>query len=224
MKNKVKILMTGFVARNVKRFIVERPDGYRFKPGQATRISINRPGMEDKAHPFTFTGLEEDLALEFIIKAYPEHKGLTQALHELEPGDKIIIGDAWGTINYKGPGVFIAGGAGISPFIAILRRLHKDGKLTGNRLMFSNKTATDVILEPELRHMFKGMEGDLLLTLTRDDAAGYLHERIDEQFLRKHVKDFSQHFYVCGPPKFVESVNDILKGLGASVDCLVFEK
>ncbi|WDR00201.1 hypothetical protein PSC71_05305 [Devosia sp. J2-20] len=33
------------------------------------------------------------------------------------------MGDAWGTIQYQEPGTFIAGGAGVTPFIAILRDL-----------------------------------------------------------------------------------------------------
>jgi predicted ferric reductase len=35
----------------------------------------------------------------------------------------------FGAIEYKGEGVFIAGGAGVTPFIAILRQLQADDKL-----------------------------------------------------------------------------------------------
>ncbi|TPW26105.1 hypothetical protein FJU11_16245 [Pararhizobium mangrovi] len=38
-------------------------------------------------------------------------------------------------------------------------------------------------------------------------------------FLEKHVSDFNQHFYVCGPDEMVESVSH----LGADPDGLVFE-
>jgi|GEM_PF-6262502 len=41
--------------------------------------------------------------------------------------------------------------------------------------------------------------------------------------LSEYVDDFSQHFYVCGPPHFNESVNDVLNDPGASPDLLVFE-
>ena len=127
MEKTVKILMTGFVTHDVKRFVVERPAGYAFQPGQATKLSIHQPGWADKARPFTFTSLDEDLVLEFIIKGYFDHDGVTKKLHSLAPGHELILRDVWGTIAYKGPGVFIAGGAGITPFIAILRRLTHQG-------------------------------------------------------------------------------------------------
>jgi predicted ferric reductase len=42
-------------------------------------------------------------------------------IRKLKHGDELIIRDVWGAIEYKGEGVFIAGGAGVTPFIAILR-------------------------------------------------------------------------------------------------------
>jgi predicted ferric reductase len=43
-------------------------------------------------------------------------------IRKLKHGDELIIRDVWGAIEYKGE-VFIAGGAGVTPFIAILRQL-----------------------------------------------------------------------------------------------------
>ncbi len=222
---KVKILMTEFVTHDVRRFILEKPEDYEFVPGQATSVSINQEGWGDKKHPFTFTSLNDDLVLEFIIKGYPvaenpEHAGLTEKLHKLKSGDELLIGEPFGTIEYKGKGVFIAGGAGITPFIAIFRELQKKGELKGNKLIFSNKTQKDVILEKEFKEMFGD---DLILTLTQENADKYENKKIDKKFLEEHVDGFSQHFYVCGPPKMVKDMKEILKELGASTDELIFE-
>lgn len=223
----VKILMTQFVTHDVKRFILEKPEGYNFTPGQATEVAINQTGWEDKKHPFTFTSLNDDKVLEFTIKRYPvdlypNHKGVTERLHNLKPGNELLIDDPWGTINYKGPGVFIAGGAGITPFIAILRDLRNRNEIKGNKLFFSNKTKEDVILEKELKGMFE--QEDLKLTLTREEHAEYEHGRIDKEFLQKHIQDFSQHFYVCGPKVMVEDLKQTLGELGAKTDSVVFEE
>lgn len=214
-----KILMTGFVTHNVKRFVIERPDGYDFTPGQATEMAL--PETPDDGHPFTFTSLTDDKVLEFTIKGYYDHDGMTKKLHAKGPGDKVLIGDSWGAITHRGPGVFIAGGAGVTPFIAILRRLRDDGNADGHRLLFSNHTAADVICEKEFRAM---LGDDFVSTLTREDVPGHLHRRIDADFLKKHVDDFSQNFYVCGPDPFVADINDALKDLGAKPDSLVFEE
>jgi len=222
LENKVKILMTEPVTWNVKRFIVEKPANYKFIPGQATEVSINDEKWRGKKNPFTFTSLNSDLVLEFIIKRYPEHKGVTDELHRLNSGDELIIRDVWGTINFKGKGIFIAGGAGITPFIAILRQLKKEEKINGNKLIFSNKTQRDIILEKEFKEMFPSE--DLILTLTEEKKQGYENEKISVDFLKKHIKNFSQNFYICGPKEFVKDIRNILSELGAEVNSVVFER
>lgn len=220
-----KILDISSVTHDVKRFTVEKPKGFIFTPGQATEVSINKPGWLDKKRPFTFTSLSSDPNLEFIIKGYslkeyPNHTGVTEAIHKLEKGDELIIDEPWGTINYKGKGVFIAGGVGIAPFIAIFRQLVKDGEISGNKLLFSNKTQKDIILEKELKKSFP--EKDLVLTLTRKEIGGYEIGRIDEKFLQKHIDNFSQNFYICGSRVMVSDLKEILSNLGASIDSIVF--
>ena len=150
MEYTVKIKAIEQVTHDVKRFVCEKPSGYAFVPGQATEVSIHKEGWEDEKRPFTFTCLEEAPYLEFTIKIYQDHPGVTNELNTLVPGDELILRDVWGTIQYKGPGYFIAGGAGITPFIAILRWLNKNKKLEGNMLFYSNKTDRDIILEDEL--------------------------------------------------------------------------
>ena len=226
--HKVKILTTSFVTHDVRRFVVDKPKGYKFTPGQATEIAINKKGWEARKHPFTFTSLNEDMILEFTIKGYPtskypDHEGMTEMLHKLTPGDELLIDDPWGTINYNEPGVFIAGGAGITPFIAIFRHLARMGKLKGNKLIFSNKTRHDIILEKELRDMFGG---DAVFILTDEDAKNsmYLRGRVNKNFLKKHVDDFGEHFYICGPHSMVSDLRELLSEIGARSDNIIFEK
>lgn len=221
MNHIVKIISVTPITYNVKQFDVEKPKGFKFTPGQATDVSINQPEWKEKKNPFTFTGLNDDDHLQFTIKAYPDsEEGVTKHLHQFKPGDELIIRDAWGAIEYKGPGYFIAGGAGITPFIAILRELFVDGGIEGNTLFFSNKTAKDIILASELKLM---LGENALFTTTNDDGEGD-HRRINETFLKAEVRDFNKHFYVCGPDPMVKEINDILEKLGAKADSVVFEK
>ncbi len=223
MSNICKILKVDYVTHNVKRFILEKPDGFEYIPGQATELSINLPDWKDKKRPFTFTTLNDDQVLEFIIKGYYDHDGVTNKLHQLQSGDELIIRNPWGTINYQGLGVFIAGGAGVTPFIAILRHLRAKNELDGNTLIFSNKTRKDVILEKEFDQMFAD-QGELILTLTQEENPCYEHGRVDEDFLKDRISDFNQNFYICGPPPMVKDLKQILSELGASTDEIVFEK
>jgi len=218
---KVKILKTEYVTHNVRRFRVEKPEGYSFIPGQATEVAINKPGLKEELRPFTFTCLNEESELEFTIKIYRDHDGVTNALGKLETGDEIFLHDVWGAINYKGPGIFIAGGAGVTPFIAIFRQLYKDDKVNGNRLIFSNKTEKDIILKDEFEKM---LGKNFYNVITGEKSSKYDNGRIDENFIKKHIKDFNQNFYICGPDKFVSDISSILKKLGAETDSVVIEK
>lgn len=207
----VTILDISPVTHDVKRFKIRKPQGYTFIPGQATDVAINKPGWNDQLRPFTFTALNDWDHLEFTIKIYDDHDGVTHQLGQLRAGDELIIHDPWGAISYQGEGVFIAGGAGVTPFIAIFRQLREDGKIGGNKLIFSNKTREDIILEPEFRAM---LGPNFINTLTDEARPGYDHHYIDEVYLRDKVKNFKQHFYICGPDPMVAALQPIIRKLG----------
>ncbi len=153
MPEKVKILTTKQVTHDVISFITEKPTGYKFKPGQATMVAVDKEGFRDEKRPFTFTSLNKDPHLEFIIKIYDDHNGVTRELGKTGFGNYLLIEEAWGAISYKGPGVFLAGGAGVTPFISIFRNLREQEKLEGNKLIFGNKTEKDIILKKEFQEM-----------------------------------------------------------------------
>ncbi|MBO9617687.1 MAG: flavodoxin reductase [Niabella sp.] len=209
----VKILSIEPVTHDVKRFRVEKPEGYSFIPGQATEITINKEGWLDKRNPFTFTSLNDWAFLEFTIKIYDEHKDVTHQLGLLKPGDELILHDVWGAIQYKGEGCFIAGGAGVTPFIAIFRQLYKEGLIGNNKLFFSNKTAADIILKEEFTKM---LGKNFINTITQEHAPGYDHRHIDEAYLKDMIPDLNQQFYICGPDQMIETVQQAIKSLGGS--------
>jgi ferredoxin-NADP reductase len=216
------ILMTEFVTHDVKRFILTKPHDFDYEPGQGVKIMIDEPEWrKEEDHPFTPTSRRDDKVLEFIIKKYPASEGVTSRLHSLEVGAKLLLSDPFGTIVYKGSGVFLAAGAGVTPFIAISRHLAHEGKIGSNSLIFSSKTPADVICEKELRHYF---ESRCILTCTRESAPGYENRRITAEFLKEKIGDFNQHFYICGPDSFVGQIKSILTELGARQDAVVFEE
>jgi ferredoxin-NADP reductase len=220
-EHRVKILDTVSVTHDVRLFRVEKPAGYSFKPGQATEVAINKQGLKEKKRPFTFTGLPDDDDLEFIIKTYPSHNGVTDELHQLNKSDELILHDVFGTIAYQGKGVFIAGGAGITPFIAIFRYLQAKNEIDGNMLIFGNKTKADIILKEELENLF----GEAFINILSDEKAeGYAHGMITEDFLRQHITDFGKKFYVCGPPPMMKTVLKHLSNLGVDESSIVKEE
>jgi ferredoxin-NADP reductase len=216
----LKVLETGYIAHDVKRFVLEKPPGYTFIPGQSVNVSINLPEWKNELRPFTFTNLPDDNYLEFMIKIYPNHNGVTQKLDSINQGDELILHDIFGAIQYKENGVFISAGSGITPFLSIFRYLYKKKRLSGNVLIYSNKTSDDVIMGESLYGMLKD---NFIPIFTRENVVGFIEKRIDRDFLIDHVKNFKQHFYICGPDSFVSDLNKILLSLGASIDHITFE-
>lgn len=199
---------------------MEKPDKYAFTPGQATEVTINKEKWKKERRPFTFTCLPDDDYLEFTIKTYPLHKGVTNELLSLRPGDELIIHDVWGAIAYKGEGIFIAGGAGITPFLSIFRYLDSINGIKGNKLIFANKTKADIIHEGE----FKRLLGDSFINILSDETiAGYEHGFITEDFLKKNIGTVKSKFYVCGPPPMMDAIQKILTSLGVGDDSVVVE-
>jgi ferredoxin-NADP reductase len=224
MDYNVTLLMSEFVTHDVKRFIVSRPEGFDFTPGEAVELAIDDPKWRNEGRPFTPTSLAEDQVIEFTIKGYPDHEGVTQALHALHPGARLLMSAPFGTIRYRGLGTFIAGGAGITPFIAILRALASQGNVDGHSLIFANKTPADIICEKELRSYLGIVRCHLICTDVEPPGAGYEYGKIDKTYLRDTIGDFGQSFYLCGPPGFMDVVTEGLKGLGADPQALVFEQ
>jgi len=217
----VKILEVKQLTHDVKGFRLEKPEGYIFSPGQAASIAVSKKGWKDEKRPFTFTGLPGDDDLELVIKIYKSHEGVTNEIDNLDKGDKLIIGPPWGSIKYSGEGVFIAGGSGITPFISILRSLQAENAVAGNKLLFANNTAADIILEDELRDILGS--DNFINILAKEEVAGYRHGFIDRDLLEEFVNPHKGIIYLCGPPPMMKAVEEHLGEMGVSDERLVKE-
>ena len=216
----VKIQSIKNVTHDVLQIVTERPADYNFTPGQATEVGINKEKWKEEKRPFTFTSLPDANFLEFTIKTYPARKGATNELLTLKPGDELIVHDVWGAISYKGEGVFIAGGAGVTPFLSIFRYLQVTNKIGSNKLIFANKTKADIIHEDELKKMLRGS----FINILSDETAGeYAHGFITKDFLKRNIERFDKTFYVCGPPPMMDAVQGYLAELGVTNNSVVVE-
>lgn len=217
----VRVRSIGNVTHNVLRIVTEKPEGYSFLPGQATEISINKNGWANETRPFTFTCLPEDDYLEFTIKTYPSHKGVTNELLQLKQNDELILHEVFGAINYQGEGVFIAGGAGVTPFISIFRSLKSKNEIGNNILVFANKTKADIILEKEFHDL---LGNHFINILSEENIEGYGHGHITLDLLRENIPDNGKKIYLCGPDPMMEAMEEHLKKLGVDINAVIKEK
>ncbi|MBF8456908.1 flavodoxin reductase [Kaistella sp. G5-32] len=208
------------LTHDVLRVVLDKPEGLHYIPGQAVDISLNKPEWSEKKNCFTFTSLPDDDHIEFTIKTYPEHHGMTNELLSSKPGDEVLVYDPFGDIYFKGAGIFIAGGAGVTPFIAIVKNLAQQNKLNGNKLLFANKEKSDIILED----YFSSVLGkNFINVLSKAEIDGYEHGYISAELIKKYSDENLKYYYLCGPPAMMDAVEGQLKSLGIAEEFIVKE-
>jgi ferredoxin-NADP reductase len=142
---------------------------------------------------------------------------------ELRAGDAVEIRGPVGGYFVWEPGggepvLLVAGGSGIVPLAAMLRRRIETGDTTRMRLLYSSRTPADVIYGEELARAAETGGIEVTHTFTRAWPEGWTgyRRRIDTEMLAEIAWPAAERpvAYVCGPTQLVESVADGLLALG----------
>ncbi|MER6593003.1 ferredoxin reductase [Micromonospora purpureochromogenes] len=117
------------------------------------------------------------------------------------------------------PVLLVGGGSGVVPLMAMVRARRAAGSRTPFRLIYSVRTPADVIYADELRTRARDDHGlDVAYVYTREAPDGWrgAPHRIGLADVNTHgwPPDLEPLCYVCGPTGFVETVADLLVGLG----------
>ena len=140
---------------------------------------------------------------------------------ELQVGDQLELrGPVGGYFVWEptdgGPLVLLGGGSGIVPLRAILRERQRAGSDAAVRLVYSARTANELIYRDELAAHHDGVE--VIYTLTREQPAGWTGytRRVDRALLAETAWPAGKNplAFVCGPTSFVEIVASGLVALG----------
>lgn len=218
MTHELKLREIHKATHDTHHLIFDMPPGFDFEAGQAIEMKLQKDGWQDEGRPFTPVSLPGEDTLEFLIKSYPSHDGVTEQIAKMKVGDKVSIEGPFGDMRDRGPGVFIAGGAGITPMIALLRkRLREEGNLEGSTLVFSNKTEDDIIWREKLSEM-----PDLTVAYVVSEGNGGTvpqHE-LSRDYLRQFIEPGTL-CYLCGPPPMMDAVQAELDALGVDPGDLV---
>jgi ferredoxin-NADP reductase len=108
----------------------------------------------------------------------------------------------------EAPVLLVGGGSGVVPLMAMLRHRRRTMPELPMRLVYSVRSADEVIYEDEL--------GDeALLTFTREAPQGWAGHtgRIDSALIAEALDD-AQLAFVCGSNGFVEAASGVLLGAG----------
>lgn len=217
----VKIISIENATHDVVHIKTEKPRHLKFLPGQAVDVSLVNPTWEAELRPFTFTSLPSDDYLEFHIKTYLDHHGVTEQIGKLKQGDSLSIGEVFGDIQYRGEGIFISGGAGVTPFISIFKKLEKEGHVGDNKLILANKTSADIIE----RSYFNNLLGDNFINvLSQEEKAGFEQGYVTKEIIETQIQSKNTFYYLCGPPPMMEAVLQQLDELGVDQARIIQEQ
>jgi len=149
-------------------------------------------------HPFTVSGIEKDGSISISIKALGP---CSQRLQELEPGVMVRLQGPFGTFLQNAaslPQLWVAGGIGITPFIAALRAQPRTLPTTLLYLFGNEKSAAFL---DELRMLAKSDPNFELLTHASSKGLPNFPE-----LLGKVSQLAAREVFICGPQPMAEAL------------------
>lgn len=130
------------------------------------------------------------------------------------------------------PAVFVAGGIGISPLLALYRQ-HVCENRPRVHFYYSISTQDEFVFEEELVNDLLRPEDSLTVTLTQSQewqssAKKNVHQMVGRQhllpFLNESISSSSNIYYVCGPPSMQDYILERLETQNVPSNRVVYEK
>ncbi len=179
-------------------------------PGQFAFVKFNTPGKLGESHPFTISAPPQANKLRFSIKNLGDYSA---DVAKLQPGTTAKIDGPYGTFSNviikKDRQVWIAGGIGITPFLAMAGALSGDQQVD---LFYSTRTKGEAVYTAELQSLVRG-KANLRLHLFTTEDQGFL----TADYIFKASQNINNAaFLVCGPPGMMKAIRKQLKSKGVA--------
>ena len=200
---------------DVQSFRFRIKEDVTFRPGQFFFVTIEIDGAEQTKH-FSFSNSPTE-------KGYVEFtKRLTQspysvALDRLKAGHWARLRMPYGSFTFEGEYekvAFLSGGIGITPMRSMCKFVTDMGLPTDIVLLYGNSREEDIVFRQDLDRISSANKNiRMVYALTSPDTdwpgrTGF----VDEKMIMEEIEDHQERiFYVCGPPKMVEGLTDILR-------------
>lgn len=188
-------------------------------PGQFVLVAFFRgPHFQGcgEYHPYTISAIHSNGALSLGIKALGD---CTRHLQFIEAGVSARIQGPFGTFleeTLPGPSLWVAGGIGITPFLAALRH----GPLTQRvQLLYLHRNESDAAYSDELSVLATRQP---LLHLVMVDCANCLPDL--QTLLPAENELLKQECYLCGPDGLVNATVAVLRKRGVGLGRIHFER
>lgn len=199
-----KLVSKKEVAEDTFEFIFELELEMQYEPGQYVWVEVIHMQMPDpkgNRRAFSITSIPDNTKrISILFRA--TKSGFNQSLRALDVGDELNILGSFGDAfcfpdDPDTPLVLIAGGAGVAPFLSLVRYAAQTKSTRPISLIVANKTMSRASYVDELEKYSNDNTSIKVTSITGEISA-------------KDIKQFSglDHamIYVCGPQGFVDYV------------------
>jgi ferredoxin-NADP reductase len=192
--------------------------------GQHVDVRLTADDGYQAQRSYSIASAPEDRRLALTVERLEDGEVSPYLVGELRVGDRVELrGPIGGYFVWEAedgrPLLLIAGGSGIVPLMAMLRHRESTGGKTPARLLYSSRSADDIIYGAELDRL-SAADPDLKIahTLTRSQPAGWAgySRRIDREMVSDVAWPPAQNpsVFICGPTSFVETAAGLLVDAG----------
>jgi len=207
--------------RQTKSFSFALPKWMAHRPGQHYDVRLTAPDGYQTERSYSIASPPERLGeIELTVERIPDGE-VSPYLHDvLMPGDQLELRGPIGgyfvwEVSLGGPLLLVGGGSGVVPLMAMLRHRAAQHSTLPARILYSSRSAEDVIYRDELDGMAAADPTfEPFYTFTRQPPAGWTgyRRRIDATMLAEVMRPFDRRarVYVCGPTLLVEAVANAL--------------
>ncbi len=194
------------------------------RPGQHVDVRLTAEDGYQAERSYSIASAPQGERVTITVERLDDGEVSPYLAGELRAGDLLELrGPIGGYFVWEpslgGPLELVAGGSGVAPLLAMVRHRVASGSRVPTRLLYSSRSAADVLARDELDRLAAG-DGALTVvhTLTRaqpDGWTGY-RRRIDAAMLEEVGWPIAERplVYVCGPTRLVETVAATLVELG----------
>lgn len=206
------------------------PEEIKFFPGQYVDITV--PGT-DATRSFSMANTtSRDGQLEFVIKVYPDGLFSHFLDTQLSVGDQLTVTGPYGVFTLREGHdqdlIFVGGGAGMAPILALLRSMAERGITRKATYYYGARRRRDLCFEEELRALEQTLDNFRYVpALSEPDESGDWDGEVGliTDVVKRHESDLKgAHAYICGPPPMVEAAVPLLAQLGVPEEHVYFDK
>jgi predicted ferric reductase len=207
-------------------------DGFRFEPGQFAWLITGRSALSGQQHPLSIASSAErpaDGSLEFSVKALGDWSA--DVVPALAAGTRVWVDGPFGAFTTERKAaqgfVMIAGGIGIAPMRSMLLSMRDRGDRRHVVLFVAAHDEGRLIFVDAFETWRETLALEIVVVLEAPSPQWTgARGRVDAEVLRRHLPPHFRryHFFVCGPPAMMDSVERTLVDLGIAPSSIDSER